>query len=460
MSLFRKIPKIDEFLRSEHSLELQDKYGYQLVKDEAILMFNAVREQIKAGTLTELSEEWFLSEIENRLVSVTSMGMRPVINGTGVVLHTNLGRAVLAEDVLASLKDTMISNSNLEFNLSNGKRGSRYDHVEEILCRLTGAEAALVVNNNAAAVLLTLDSLAKGGEVIVSRGQLVEIGGSFRVPDVMKASGCELVEVGTTNKTHARDYENAITEETSLIMKVHTSNYKISGFTSVVEIPEMVEIAGRHDLFVYDDLGSGSLINMEQFGLPHEPTVLDSLKEGADIVSFSGDKMLGSTQAGIIVGKRKLIDKLKKNQLTRALRVDKLTLVVLEKTLRLMLNEQKAIKEIPTLSMLAKSYDDTVQQANDLMHELQGLEGVTLAKVDIESEVGGGSMPMERMPSCGVEIVVNKRNGQWLADKLRMIHRPIIGRIIDDKVVIDMRTVHEREYILIKMGLEEVCRER
>ena len=359
--LFRSIPKVDILLEEQEIQDLIDAYGRELVMDVIREEMDALRtfigkceeeEKAKAqiGMLTQ--------NIKRHAGKLHEPNMKMVINGTGTVLHTNLGRAPISKEHVERLAGIVSGYSNLEYNLEAGARGERYSHFEKLLCKLTGAEAAMAVNNNAAAVMLILSSMAKGGEVVVSRGELVEIGGKFRIPDVMEQSGASLVEVGTTNKTHYSDYEEAITEETKALLKVHTSNYRIVGFTETVTIDELIPIAQEHDIPIIEDLGSGVLIDLSKYGLTYEPTVQDSIRKGADVVCFSGDKLLGGPQAGIIIGKKKYIDQMKKNQLTRALRIDKFTAAALELVLQEYLSEEKAIQNLPVLRMITESKED------------------------------------------------------------------------------------------------------
>lgn len=323
---------------------------------------------------------------------------------------------------------------------------------------LTGAEAAMVVNNNAAAVMLVLSTMTKNKEVIVSRGQMVEIGGSFRIPEVMRWSGADLVEIGTTNKTHLADYEEAITENTGALLKVHTSNYRILGFTSEVDMKDLSDLGKAHDIPVIEDIGSGSLIDYSQFGLMKEPTVKESIDAGADVVTFSGDKMLGGPQAGIIVGKKKYVDAMKKNHLTRALRVDKMTFAALEGTLKCYLDEANAIKNVPTVRMLSMTYDDIKLKADALYKELNGkLKEASIEIVDGESEVGGGSMPLEKMDSRLISIKHNTKSTNQFVSELRQVEVPLIGRISEDKLLLDLRTIDEKEYEYVVNALIATC---
>ena len=344
--LYRRIPKVDVLLENSKIKLLSAQYGKELVLDAVREELENLRQSITSGD----SEEVVVNKIENieeyvekRVVLQHTPNMKKVLNATGTILHTNLGRAPLSSRHTEKLMELVTGYSNLEYNLAQGKRGERYEHFEELLCKITRAEAAVAVNNNAAAVMLILNSLANEGEVVVSRGELVEIGGSFRIPDVMKLSGAKLKEIGTTNKTHLEDYENAVSEDTKILLKVHTSNYKIVGFTESVSVEQLVSVAQKYGLPIVEDLGSGMLLNLENYGLSHEPTVQEALRNGADVVCFSGDKLLGGPQAGIIVGKKKYVELMKKNQLTRAFRIDKFTAAALELVLREYLSEEKAI---------------------------------------------------------------------------------------------------------------------
>ncbi len=447
--LLREIPKVDEFLgwleEQGHEIGRQAKIAVREVLDDC-------REAILLGRLTgkkELALPSLHRLFQDRFKARSGPNFCGVINGTGVVIHTNLGRSVLPDEAMAMIARVGGGYSNLEFDLNTGKRGSRYSLVEEILCELTGAEAGLVVNNNAAAVLLCLDTLAKGREVIVSRGQLVEIGGSFRIPDVMTRSGATLVEVGATNRTHLRDYEGAITAETALLLKVHTSNYRMIGFSSEVPLPEMVELAARHDLPVMEDLGSGSLIDLSRFGLMKEPTVGEVVKAGADVVTFSGDKLLGGPQAGIILGHRQIIDRIKSNPMTRALRIDKFTLAGLEAVLRLYYDEDVALAKIPTLAMLSVPKEQLAARARRLSRRIKKALGdrcrVTMLKTD--SRVGGGAMPEQDLPTTAVALQPGSISVNELEELLRKGEVPVIGRIENDLFLLDMRTVADREII-------------
>ena len=377
--------------------------------------------------------------------------LRPVINATGVIVHTNLGRSLLPESVIDAMTAVACGYSNLEYNLEAGARGSRYSHVEGILCELTGAESALVVNNNAAAVLITLETLAKGREVVVSRGELVEIGGSFRIPDVMARSGAVLREVGATNRTHLRDYRAAINENTALLMKVHQSNFSVVGFTSAVSMQELSELAAEHGLNVFEDLGSGTLVDFSRYGLQHEPTVQESLAGGADLVSFSGDKLLGGPQAGIIVGKREIVDRIKMNPMNRAMRIDKLTLVALEQLLLLYRDPAAAVKKIPTLKMMCSPYEEQKRRARRFAARLRKAvpEGLTVEVVKIVARAGGGALPLLEIPSAGVSVKGpdDRFSAASLERSLRSTKPPVIVRVEDDSIIMDVRTMADSEFV-------------
>jgi L-seryl-tRNA(Ser) seleniumtransferase len=383
--------------------------------------------------------------------------LKGVVNATGTILHTNLGRAVLSQEALNAIIGVASGYSNLEFNLEKGERGSRYSHVESLLCRITGAEAAMVVNNNAAAVMLVLSTLAKDKEAIVSRGQLVEIGGSFRVPDVMEESGAHLHEVGTTNRTHLYDYENAINENTGVILRVHQSNYRIMGFTEEPDIVDLVELGRQNDIPVIEDIGSGVFVDLSRFGLSPEPTVQASIEKGMDVVTFSGDKMLGGPQAGIIVGKKQFIDAMKKNQLTRALRIDKLTLSALEATLKLYLDEERALKEIPGLRMLTIKPEELKKDATRLLRALRRRLG-DRAQLEVEksfSQVGGGSMPTEQLETYVVTLTSPMYTLDTIEERLRHGDVPVVARINKDKLILDVRTLLPKDYKQVEDALDK-----
>ncbi len=404
------------------------------------------------------SKTKILETIRKDAQKTIALNLVRTINATGVVVHTNLGRSLLSTDITENLLTISTRYSNLEFDLSQGKRGSRYSAVEGILCELTGAEAAMVVNNNAAAVLLCLDELSRGRQVILSRGELVEIGGSFRIPDVMKKSGSTLVEVGTTNRTHPKDYVNAITKETALLLKVHTSNYSVVGFTAAVELAELVSLGKKHNLCVMEDLGSGTLVDFSRYGLAKEPTVLESIATGADIVTFSGDKLLGGPQAGIIAGKKKIIERIRENPMTRALRIDKMTLAALEGTLSLYRDEKKAVTSIPTLKMLTMPVGVIEKRAMTLKRRIKdaGGERVLVEIIDLDSKAGGGSLPLLRLPSRCVTIAVKGQSANSLELKMRTASPPVIGRIENDLFILDPRTIQDEEVDMIVHAFKQI----
>ena len=439
--LLRKIPKVDELLRSPALAEAMAQYGDRAVTEAVRAELDTLRRGILNRQITALPELSDLyQQILRRVQDASLPSFRRLLNGTGIILHTNLGRACLSEQAARAVYEASKAYSNLEYDLSTGKRGSRYSHVEDILCRLTGAESALVVNNNAAAVLLVLSALTQGGQVIVSRGELVEIGGSFRIPEIMEACGAQLKEVGATNKTHLRDYETAVNGQTKALMKVHTSNYRIVGFSETPALSDLVALGHNYDLPVIEDLGSGCLLDLKSFGIHDEPSVQDSLKAGVDVVSFSGDKLLGGPQAGIILGKKKYLDILKKHPLNRAMRIDKMTLAALEATLRSY--ETGSTVEIPVVGMLAAESETLHQKAQQLASMLTAA-GIEVEITATEGRVGGGSVPNHILPSYAVAFTgeVNA-----MEETLRLGVTPIIGRIHDGKYLLDVRTLFECDF--------------
>lgn len=456
--LLRAIPKVDEFLGW---IEPEKTAPRRVMKEAVQEVLAEVRSAILSRRIVG-AEQMGRPQLLRRFAELLDRKMtpryRPVLNGTGVVVHTNLGRSLLPREAMEAIQRAGSRYGNLEFSLDTGKRGSRYSLVEELLCSLTGAEAALVVNNNAAAVLLVLETLAAGREVVVSRGQLVEIGGSFRIPEVMAKSGARLVEVGATNRTHLRDYERAITEETALLLKVHTSNFRIVGFTSEVPLAQLVELAARHRLPVMEDLGSGCLLDLSPYGLSGESTVSEVLRQGADVVTFSGDKMLGGPQAGIIAGRRAIIEEVKRNPLNRALRIDKFTLAGLESVLRLYLDKETAVATIPTLAMLTQPLQAIGRRAERLRRRIvRPLAGRCLVeKRKVDSRVGGGSLPGEALPSWAVSLQPVAITVNALEEKLRGLSLPVIGRIEQDRFIIDMRCIQDDEVAGLAAALFEV----
>lgn len=460
--LFSSLPSVDELLGNNMIKEILLEYPRSLVLEAIRSTIDLKRERIKQLDNENIVDfKIDFNEIIKDSINLTktnySLSLKKVINGTGIVIHTNLGRSLLSDNIKDELWNSASRYSNLEYNLEEGQRGSRYIHLVNIIKKLTGAEDVLVVNNNAAAVLLVLNTLAREGEVIVSRGELVEVGGGFRIPSIMETSGAKLVEVGATNKTHLKDYENAINESTNAIMKVHTSNYRILGFTESVEVDELITLKNKYKIPIIEDLGSGVFIDLSKYGLSYEPTVLDSLNKGADIVTFSGDKMLGGPQAGIIVGKKEYIEKMKKNQLTRALRVDKLTICALEATLRMYLDEDYAIKNIPTLRMLTYTQEEIMEKANKLFDKIKNINIDAIIRLeDGFSQVGGGSMPLELLKSKVIAIKPNNINVSKLERMLREGKNHIIGRIYDDKYILDIRTIFEDEFDIIVDELQNI----
>ncbi len=408
-----------------------------------------------------VSDPQMIHAVKQAVRHAMTPNLRRTINATGVVVHTNLGRSLLAAEVIENLVTIAGQYSNLEYDLSAGKRGSRYSAVENLICEISGAEAAMVVNNNAGAVLLSLETVARGKEVIVSRGELVEIGGSFRVPDVMVKSGGILKEVGTTNRTHLRDYENAIGPNTALLLKVHASNYSVVGFTAAVGLHELVDLGARHQLPVMEDLGSGTFIDFSKYGLLKEPTVQESVTAGADVITFSGDKLLGGPQAGIIVGKKERIDAIKKNPITRALRIDKLTLAALEGTLRLYRDEEKAVQIIPTLPMIMLSLPEIQNRAERLVDRLKRIGGarMRIRLLERASKTGGGALPLMELPSLCIGIQIEGLTPNTLENMMRHSDPPIIGRIEDDMFVMDPRTIQQDEYAIIETAVENLIAE-
>lgn len=457
--LYRSIPKVDVLLENPAIQKMIDCYSRETVMEAIHMEMDKLRKFIANTSDEESVKQQIDLLVPHIACAVSDMhtpNMRMVVNGTGTVLHTNLGRAPVSREHMERVTALVSGYSNLEYNLEEGKRGERYSHFEKLLCKLTGAEAAMAVNNNASSVLLILSSLAKGGEVVVSRGELIEIGGKFRIPDVMEQSGAKLVEVGTTNKTHYDDYESAITEDTKALLKVHTSNYRIVGFTDSVAIDELIPLAKEHDLPVVEDLGSGVLIDLAKYGLTHEPTVQESIAKGADVVCFSGDKLLGGPQAGIIIGRKKYIDRMKRNQLTRALRIDKFTAAMLELVLQEYLSEEKAVKNIPVLRMITEPLEEVKKRARLLARRMRAYK--LPAKIEVkpcESQIGGGSLPLERIPSMAVVLRPEKISVTELEERMRRLPVPIIPRTANDTIILDARTLKQSDIKLAADQLKE-----
>lgn len=451
--LLSQLPQIDRVLQLSEIQQLP--YPRGLITDVIRHQISRVRNQLLSGKLENFEMEQFIGQIKTNLREIVAPSLRRSVNAAGIVLHTNMGRAPLSRAAQMALRDVAENYANLEIDLESGKRGSRYTHVEDLICRLTGAEAAMVVNNNAAATLLVLNTLAFEKACLISRGELITIGDSFRLPEIMQRGGARMVEVGSTNQTHLSDYETAITEEAALIMKVHTSNYKIIGFTSEASLEELVQLGKDKNLMVYHDVGSGALVDLSLYGLPKEPVIQESLHRGADVVSFSGDKLIGGPQSGIIVGKNEFIQRMKKNQLTRALRAGKLTYAALEATLKLFLDEEKLISNHAVLGLLTKPISEIKKQARKIR---RGLRSVPL-QIKIEdglSEIGGGSLATESLPTVVITISAEKFTAEQLARKLRENQPPIIGRVQNNQLKLDLRTVRADETDLIIKALQKL----
>jgi len=449
----RALPAVDELLRHPQMQSHLKTFSKEFVVGSIRRIMDRKRQVIlnsadpqEAASIT-VAPEGLLADIEEEIAQAARPSLLRVINATGVVLHTNLGRAPLAPEVLRHIAEMAGGYSNLEFDLISGERGSRNEHVEKILRQITGAESALVVNNNAGAVFLALNSLAEGKEVIVSRGQLVEIGGAFRIPDVMKKSGARLVEVGTTNRTHLEDYERAINEKTALLLRVHTSNFRILGFTAEVSLKDLVALGRAKGLPVLEDLGSGCLVDLSPHGIAKEPTVQEALEAGVDLITFSGDKLLGGPQAGIVLGQRQYLDLMKKNPLNRALRIDKLTLAGLECTLRIYGNQAQAVERIPVLRMLTCPLDKLERRVKRLQRQLhRALATFCQVKTKEEiSQVGGGALPLQGLPTRVIALRPLTTSAARMEERLRKSGPPVIVRVQEGEILLDLRTVAESE---------------
>jgi len=460
--LLRRLPGVDQLLEEESVRMLLESMPRPLVLKAVRGVLDELRDGIRQGRIkadsAELSFLAICRGVENRARLLEQPNFKRVVNATGVIIHTNLGRSPLAEEALDAVLSAGRHYSNLEFDLSAGHRGSRYSHVEGLLCDLTGAEAGLVVNNNAAAVLITLAALARNREVIVSRGELVEIGGSFRIPDVMSQSGAIMREVGTTNKTHLRDYERAVTDQTGLLMKVHQSNFQMLGFTSQVEVGELVRLGRERGLPVVEDLGSGSLIDFSAYGLRREPTVQEAVAAGVSVVTFSGDKLLGGPQAGIILGAGEFIDRIKTNPLNRAMRIDKFTLASLEATLRLYLEPDKAMVRIPILGMITEPYQKIAIRAARLKRRLAAVAGekITLGLTGGHSQIGGGALPIQELGTRLVTMSPRDMSVNELESWFRARPIPIIGRIENELFVLDARTMDAEDIKIVVEAVTEL----
>ena len=471
-SRFRTLPSVDKLLESEELKPVLGRVHRRMAVRAIRAYLDELRQNLRDPQAASRKPQAFsVDELVRRLERERKPTLTRAINGLGVILHTGLGRAPLSKAAQEALADVSEHFSSLEIDIETGRRGNRYRHIEPLLCELTGAEAAMIVNNNCAATLLILSGLAKGKEAIVSRGQLIEIGGAFRIPDVMQQSGCKMVEVGTTNRTHLRDYKNAITPETALLLRVHTSNYKITGFTKEVSLEELVALGREAKVLVVDDLGSGALVDLSKYGLPKEPLVQDSVKAGADVICFSGDKLISASQAGIIVGKKKHIDLLRKHPLTRALRCGKLTYAVLERTLELFLDEERVVKEHALFQLLLKTPAQMQREAKALVRRVQsdmaktgtvpraersgGLSPV-FAQFTVKpalSEIGGGSLATESLESRVVAIRPSVMHVDELARRMRQNRPPVFGRVEKGEYVLDFRTLRRDEIPIIASAL-------
>jgi len=439
----RELPSVNAVLNSAAASQLLERFGHVTSTNAIRVALEEARAALQSGVASVPTEEELALRALISLDDEDRSGLRPLFNLTGTVLHTNLGRAVLAEAAIEAATLVMRDPVALEFDLSAGNRGERDDHVRGLLCDLTGAEDATIVNNNAAAVLLTLNTLAGGREAIVSRGELIEIGGSFRMPDIMARAGAQLVEVGTTNRTHAQDYRAALRAQTGVILKVHTSNYRIQGFIAEVSVRELASIADEANVPLMNDLGSGTLVDLLCHGLPEEPTVREAVAQGAGVVTFSGDKLLGGPQAGFIVGKRALIAEINRNPMKRALRVDKIRLAAIEATLKLYRDPDRLAERLPTLRLLTRIHSEIEAQARRLLPAVAGAIGVsfTAAVCQCQSQIGSGALPLDTIPSAGLVIRSTAGGGALdrLAAALRNLKQPVIGRIEDGGLILDLR---------------------
>jgi len=462
-TLLRSLPKIDEVMLLLTKKDIFAETPRNIVRSVCRSVVEEMRQEIlqtkaDAKDIRLPAAKQVADRAIQILHSLHQYRLRRVVNATGVILHTNLGRAPLCNDALQRLVEIAGGYSNLEYDLVKGERGLRYDHVQNILCELSGAEDVLVVNNNAAAVLLALNTLAEGREVIVSRGELVEIGGEFRIPEVMEKSGARLREVGTTNRTRLTDYEKAIGPETGLILKVHTSNFKIVGFTEEADLPSLVALGNTSGIPVMYDLGSGCFAELDRYGLEREPTVADVLETRVNVITFSGDKLLGGPQAGIILGQKDILRKIKQNPLNRALRIDKLTLAALEATMMQYFQPEKAVSRLRVLKALTEPRKDIDKRAKKLLSLLkrERLEGIGLSLKEGFSMSGGGSLPTQEIPTILLSVASKRLTPSNLEERLRQLETPIIARISEDEVLFDLRTIEEEEFSYIKDGLKKI----
>jgi L-seryl-tRNA(Ser) seleniumtransferase len=452
-NLLRELPSIDYLLKHGRCEALLTRYNREYVTQHCRAVIDQMRLEIRQSRgVIDVGDDSILDRIEHRIFVDSRPGHVRVVNATGTILHTNLGRALLSRPAIDAMVEVADHPINLEFDLIAGKRGKREETLQDLLVDLTGAEAATVVNNNAAAVLLGLNTLAEGKEVIVSRGELIEIGGAFRIPEIMAKSGAILREVGATNRTHPADYENAINEKTALLLKVHTSNYKVVGFTAEVTLEQLVAMGKKHQLPVMEDLGSGALIDLSRYGLPKEPIVAERIQTGADVVTFSGDKILGGPQAGLMVGKKDLIGRMNRNHLQRALRCGKLTLAALEATLRRYRQSPNIVQEIPTLRAFTRPMDEIRAMGEALVPKLATTLGnefrITLQ--ESTAQIGSGALPTEELPTVVVGVEHPKLSANAIAQKFRAANPPIIGRIKDDRFLLDLRTIFDADELIPK----------
>ncbi|MFT3731552.1 MAG: L-seryl-tRNA(Sec) selenium transferase [Hyphomicrobium sp.] len=451
-ALLRDLPSVDAVLKSGVASALVERFGRRAATRAIRDVLAETRATLKTGTSSVPTTESLVAAALARLAEDDASSLRPLFNLTGTVLHTNLGRALIAEAAIDAAVEAMRDPVALEFDITTGKRGERDDHIRDLLRELTGAEDATVVNNNAAAVLLALNTLAGGREAIVSRGELIEIGGAFRMPDIMSRAGAKLIEVGTTNRTHPKDYRAALSGATGVILKVHTSNYRILGFTKEVVASELAEIAAAAQIPLMHDLGSGSLIDLSPFGMQREPTVREAVADGADIVTFSGDKLLGGPQAGFIVGKRDLIDAINRNPMKRALRVDKIRLAAIEATLKLYRDPDRLVERLPTLRLLARTRVDIEAQARRILPNIQSAVGPAfiVEVVECKSQIGSGALPLDTIESAGVAIRSNSGGVELekLASALRALQRPVVGRLDDGALILDLRCLTDESGFL------------
>jgi L-seryl-tRNA(Ser) seleniumtransferase len=462
--LYRALPNMDDLLEDERIIEARDLYGRSLVLSVMRQKLGEIRSAITQGTLTHaMDAQTIVNTIVSTLALTEIPALRRVVNATGIIVHTNLGRSVLADEATEAVSQIASSYSSLEYDIDEGVRGSRHDIIEDLLCELTGATGALAVNNNAAAVMLALTCFARGKEVVISRGQLVEIGGSFRVPDIMAQSNALMVEVGTTNKTRLEDYGKAMTSKTGLFLKVHTSNFDVVGFTENPSLFELAQLGAQYGIPVLEDQGSGVLIDLTPFGLPYEPTVPESIYAGASIVTFSGDKLLGGPQAGIIVGQKWAIDEIKKHPMVRALRLDKMTLAALEATLKLYRDQDRALQKIPTLRMLTMRLEESKELADRLVQDLKPHLGDhdIVSIVEDVAYAGGGSLPMADIPSMVVRLKLRGYSASDIEQSLRKrVGVPIITRINDDHVILDPRTFVKDDHNIVVTAISELTAQR